>query len=188
VRYPFDCLTELVFVEEEELRPADVILVPGGSHTKPMKIAAELYKNGYAPYILPSGGYNPKIKQTEWEFQRNIAVEQGVPEEAILFEDQAKNTFDNARNSWKVLNDSHIHVNSAILVCKSYFSRRALMTYQTVFPASVQFIVIQDVSRVSRDNWFLDAVKIQLVLNEAGKITRYFGHHIPDWVDKYWER
>ncbi len=32
LKYPFDCLTDLVFVQEEEILPADVILVPGGTH------------------------------------------------------------------------------------------------------------------------------------------------------------
>lgn len=32
MKYPFDCLTDLVFVEEEkQILPADVILVPGGA-------------------------------------------------------------------------------------------------------------------------------------------------------------
>jgi uncharacterized SAM-binding protein YcdF (DUF218 family) len=185
LKYPFDCLTELVFVEEEEILHSDIILVPGGSHTNPMKIACELFNLGLAPYILPSGGYNPKINGTEWEFQKNIGLSLGVPEEAILKEDQAKNTFDNARNSWKVINEQNLQVSRAIIVCKSFFSRRALMTYQTVFPASTKFHVKQDDLGINKENWFLDDAGISFVLTEAEKITKYFGHHIPNWVKKY---
>lgn len=183
--YPFDCITQLVFVPKEEILPSDVILVPGGSHTKPMKLACELYKSGIAPYILPSGGYNEKVTTTEWEFQRDIALSLGVPEQAILKEDKAKNTFDNARNSWRVLNDHNIGVSRATIVCKSFFSRRALMTYQTVFPTNIRFQVKQDDFRISKDNWYLDEVGTKYVLIEAEKITKYFGHHISNWINRY---
>jgi uncharacterized SAM-binding protein YcdF (DUF218 family) len=183
--YPFDCITQLVFVPEEEILNSDVILVPGGSHTKPMKLACELYKLGKAPYILPSGGYNQKISKTEWEFQRDIALSLGIPEQAILLEDGATNTFDNARNSWRVLNEHNISVDRATIVCKSFFSRRALMTYQTVFPTNILFQVKQDDFTISKDNWYLDEVGIKYVLTEAEKITKYFGHHIPNWIKRY---
>ncbi|WP_409344424.1 YdcF family protein [Paenibacillus sp. MBLB4367] len=184
LKYPFDCLTDLVFVPDEEIIPSDIILVPGGSHTMPMKIASELYIKGIAPYLLPSGGYNSKIEKTEWAFLKDIAISLGVPEDRILKEDQAKNTFDNARNSWNVINERQIEVNRAIIVCKSYFSRRALMTYQTVFPPSVTFQVKQDESRISRKNWYSDETSIKTVLTEAEKITKYFGQHIPNWVNQ----
>lgn len=179
---PFDCITDFVFVPEEEIIPADVILVPGGTHTNPMKIASELYHSGIAPYILPSGGFSTKINKTEWEFLRDIAVSCGVPEVNILKEDQARNTFDNARNSWQVIVDRNMNVKRAVIVCKSFFSRRALMTYQTVFPPDVTFQVKQDDFRVNRHNWFYDEAYIKLVVTEAEKITKYFGHHIPNWV------
>lgn len=182
LKYPFDCLTDLIFVTEEEIIPADIILVPGGSHTKPMKIASELFHSGMANYILPSGGYNVKIEKTEWEFQKEIGISLGVPEDRILKEDQAKNTFENARNSWNVIMEQQIEVRRAILVCKSFFSRRALMTYQTVFPPNVTFQVKQDDLRYNKENWFLDEVGIKTVLTEAKKVTKYFGHHIPNWV------
>lgn len=183
MKYPFDCLTELVFVPEEEILPADVILVPGGTHHIPMRMAAELYHAGMAPYILPSGGFREKIDRTEWEHLRDIALSLGVPEEAILREDRAQHTFDNARHSWKVLLEQEIEVKRAIMVCKSFFARRALMTYQTVFPRHITIQVISDNSRVDRNNWFLSESGIQTVLTEAGKISTYFGHHIPNWVN-----
>lgn len=100
--YPFDCITNFIFVETE-IAPADVILIPGANHPQLMEKAASLYQQGFAPYILPSGGYKPHVGTTEWEFLRNIGIANGVPEEAILKEDQAQNTFENARFSLEVL-------------------------------------------------------------------------------------
>jgi len=96
--YPFDCITDFVFVETN-VEPSDVILVPGGSHPQLMEKAAELFHKGLAPYILPSGGQSSKLGKTEWEFLRDVGLSLGVPESAILREDKASNTFENARYS-----------------------------------------------------------------------------------------
>lgn len=99
---PFDCITDFVFVETE-IAPADVIVVPGANHPQLMEKAASLYKQGFSPYILPSGGYKPHVGTTEWNYLRNIGIENGVPEEAILKENQAQHTLENARFSLEVL-------------------------------------------------------------------------------------
>src|SRR4051794_32989786 len=100
--FPFDCITELIFVETE-MAPSDVVLIPGASQSQLMKKAASLYHQGLAPYILPSGGVNPGLESTEWKFLRNVGITCGVPEGAILKEDKAKNTFENASFSLEVL-------------------------------------------------------------------------------------
>lgn len=185
MKKPYDCITELIFVENDILQ-ADIILMPGGSHPQQMEKAAELYHRGLAPYILPSGGYNSKINETEWNYLRRIGLELGVPEEAILKEDQAKNTFDNARNSWEVIESMKLNINNVILACKAHHSRRALMTYQTVFPTNIKFMVspIIDERGIKKDNWFLEEKKIKVVMTEVEKIGRYFGHHISNWVNR----
>ena len=84
---------------------ADVIFVPGSSEAEHALHAAELYKAGYAPYVLPSGRYPitlghldvipmalhaayPGDYPTEWAFIRHILMASGVPKKAILQEDQ----------------------------------------------------------------------------------------------------
>lgn len=114
---PIDSITRFIFVKTE-IERSDVILVPGGSHPQLMEEAVRLYQRGLAPYILPSGGRNSNIPAyaSEWSFLKGIGVSLGVPEKAILKEDQAQNTFDNAALSLKVLVNSGISVNKAILV------------------------------------------------------------------------
>jgi uncharacterized SAM-binding protein YcdF (DUF218 family) len=186
LKYPFDCITDLVFVNKDQLELSDIILVPGGSHPQLIERAVELYHLGLSPQILPSGGFNSKINQTEWEFMNEIAINKGVPQKAIIKEDQAKNTFDNARNSWKLIIERNIKVRQVIMVCKAQHSRRALMTYQTTFPSDINFLIepIPDGNNITRDNWFLDETKIIAVMSEAEKISKYFAHHIPKWVNK----
>lgn len=181
--YPFDCITEFIFVETP-LEPADIILVPGGSVPELMEQAAALYHRGMAPYILPSGGANPKLQTTEWEFLRRIGMELSVPERAILREDRAKHTFQNAEYSRETLRRHGLRPNKAILCCKAFHARRALLSYRTVFPADVTFLVspVIDKRNISRDTWFRDGKGIELVMREVEKIGAYFGRHIPNWV------
>ena len=48
---------EFIFVENEPEK-ADIIFVPGNGYPHMAERAAELYRNGYAPYVLPSGRYS----------------------------------------------------------------------------------------------------------------------------------
>lgn len=183
--YPFDCISNFMFFETE-IGPADVILVPGGSHPQLMERAAMLYHEGIAPYILPSGGATAHVETTEWEFLRNIAVSHGVPAEAILKEDRAANTFDNARFSLEVLQQQGIVPRKVVFVCKNYHARRALLTYQVYFPQETTFYVspVIDKTGITKDNWYTEEQKISRVMKELEKVGQYFRHHIPNWANK----
>lgn len=173
--YPFDCISDYMFFETE-LQHSDVILVPGASHPQLMERAAMLYHQGFAPFILPSGGSTPHVEETEWEFLRNIGISLGVPPEAILKEDQATNTFENARFSLDIIQQKGITPSRVILVCKNYHARRALLTYQFTFPPETIFYVspVIDKTGVEKDNWFQDENKINYVMNELEKVGKYF--------------
>ncbi|MEA3322529.1 MAG: YdcF family protein [Bacillota bacterium] len=177
---PFDCITEFIFVETA-VSPADVILVPGANHPPLMEKAADLYKQGMAPYVLPSGGYKSHVEMTEWEYLRNLALENGIPEEAILKEDKAQHTLENARFSLEVLHRNNIVPRKAIVVCKAGHARRSLLCYQAEFPKDCEFMVSHCVDRygITKENWFLTDVGINRVMNEVKKIGTYFGDIIP---------
>ena len=112
-------VTEFIFVEDQP-EQADVILIPGSRKVEHAIRAAELYRAGYAPYVLPSGRYTisrgyflplpeplcseyPGEFETEWHFLKAVLMRHGVPEEAILREDQATYTWENAQFSRDVL-------------------------------------------------------------------------------------
>lgn len=181
--HPFDCITEFIFAETP-VEPADIILVPGGSQPELMEHAAALYHQGLAPYILPSGGANPRLETTEWEFLQRIGVGLGVPERAILLEDRARHTFQNAEFSWQTLQHSGIRPNKVILSCKAFHARRALLTYRTAFPPDVKFLVspVVDKRNISKETWFRDGKGIELVMREVEKIGTYFNRHIANWA------
>ena len=140
-----DEIQDFIFVEDKPEK-ADIIFVPGNGYPHMAERAAELYREGLAPYVLPSGKYSITEKkfsgvlkkrecyrknyQTEWEFLRDVLIKNQVPPEAILTEDQAGYTYENARFSKKVTDTAGLEIKKAILCCKSYHARRSLMYYQ----------------------------------------------------------
>ncbi|MFC4809626.1 YdcF family protein [Paenibacillus sp. GCM10023250] len=172
---PFDPITDFMFFDTK-VEQSDVILIPGASHPQLAERAACLYHQGYAPFMLPSGGANPHVEKTEWAFLRDVGLSLGVPSQAILKEDQAANTFENARFSLEVLYQHGIQPKRVVLVCKNYHARRALLTYRFVFPSETEFYVspVVDKTGITRENWFRDEGKIACVMNELEKVGKYF--------------
>jgi len=181
MRRGFEGITEFVFMEDQ-IEKADIILIPGSSRKELINRAVELYNAGYAKYILPSGGNNKKLPpyQTEYEFLREEAIKQGVPENVILKEDKASNTYENAKFSYEVCKKEGIEVNKAILICKNYHSRRAYITYKINFSKNIEIIVqpIIDGEHITRENWMFNCEKRKRVLSEVEKIGKYFKNDI----------
>lgn len=93
------------------------------------KKCAELYKSGLGDYIIFTGncgkGTEGVISKTEAEIFKSIAIQEGVPEDKILIETEATNTYENFRYSMKVLNDNNLQSSSFLIVGKPYQERRA---------------------------------------------------------------
>jgi|LGVE01.1.fsa_nt_gb uncharacterized SAM-binding protein YcdF (DUF218 family) len=181
MRKGYESITDFIFVNDP-IEKADVILIPGGSHLELINKAVELYKQGYANYILPSGGFNKKIPdyESEYEFLREEAIKQGIPDRVILKENKAAHTFDNAQFSYEVCLRNNIEMKKVILVCKNFHSRRAYITYKLNFPRETQIIVqsIVDGNGITRDNWIESDTKRKVVMGEVLKIGKYFSDHI----------
>lgn len=178
--YFYDCITEFIFLEDQP-EPADVIFVPGGNYPEAALLAARLYREGYAPYVLPSGRYsilNGRFDSdqfsTEWEYLNEILVRHGVPQDAVLKEDQATYTYENAIYSRKRLEEEGICVKTAILCCQAFHGRRCLMYYQEQFP-EVRFLVCPVVTKgIGRENWHRTAQGIDTVLGELERCGGQF--------------
>lgn len=178
-----------IFVENKP-EPADIIFVPGNGYPQMSERAALLYKEGYAPYILPSGRYsitNGKFAgvlakgekyngkyDTEWEFLADVLMKNGVPKQAILKEDHATYTYENAIFSRHVTDGMGLQVKKAILCCKSYHARRALMYYQRLFPESEILVCPSCTDSISRNNWKDTEKGIDEVTGEITRIIKQF--------------
>lgn len=177
-----DEYTNFIFLEDEP-ESADIIFVPGSDEGGLAVRASELWKAGYAPYVLPSGRYGKLVGhftgdpafETEWEYLHYILREEGVPEEAILKEDQATFTYENAIYSRKITDARGIVVRKALLCCQAFHARRAKLYYQVCFPEADILVCPVETKGVNRDNWFVQELGVKLVLNEMKHCGTQFG-------------
>ena len=97
-------ISNYIFVDDE-LQKVDAIFLPGGSHPEQPEYAALLYREGYAKWIIPSGGVS--VKRDKWpgvrskaeiydgdyhsdcEFFTDVLLKNGVPASAVIGENKS---------------------------------------------------------------------------------------------------
>ena len=179
-------VTEFIFVEDAPEK-ADVIFVPGSRKILHAIRAAELYREGYAPYVLPSGKYGialgefkplkeplrseyPEAYASEWELHRAVLMKHGVPEDAILREDKSTYTWENAQFSRDVLQQAGLPCRTAILCCQAFHARRALLYYQAAMPQTRFIVCPVQTPGCTREDWFLTEKGRARVLGEVQRL------------------
>lgn len=188
-------LTDFIFVEDP-IEEADIIFVPGNGYPQMAEEAAVLYKKGYADEILPSGHFyiydtafdgvkaRGDIYQgpydTEWAFAKDVLIKNGVPERAVLCEDEARFTFENAIYSRRVLDAAGIEVKKAIICCLSAHARRCQMYYRLLFPKAKLMIHPVPANGISRDNWTSTPEGITIVTGETARCGQQFEDVLED--------
>ena len=182
-------ITDFIFLEDAPAK-ADIIFIPGNGHALPSELAARLYAAGYAPRILPSGRYAIGTSgfagqksgarsyegefDTEWAFMRRILMENGVPEAAILREDEATYTYQNAIFSRARTDQMGITVRRGVICCMPVHARRAKMYYQTLFPDAELLVCPAEGAAVTRENWTKSVAGIDAVLGELERCGGQF--------------
>lgn len=94
--------------------------------------AARLYRAGKAPLVVPSGGRLPwsAPRRSEAAEMADLLVEWGVPRGAILLEERARTTAENAEETARLLRARGIR--RLLLVTSSLHMRRALASFRAV--------------------------------------------------------
>ncbi|MDB5249136.1 MAG: YdcF family protein [Segetibacter sp.] len=117
---------------------ADAILVLGSHDLRVAERGAELYLQGWAPLLVFSGGLGRLTEgvwtETEADLFAKIAIEKGVPPEAILIENKSTNTGENISNTGKLLKERGLDPQSFIVVQKPYMERRSYATFKKHWP------------------------------------------------------
>jgi len=118
---------------QEDLVPADAIVVLGAAqwNGRPSPVlqarldrAIALYQQGYAPWLVLTGGSLPDDPYSEAAVGRAYAIAQGIPAEHILIEEQSRTTQENLRGAWELL--SPHQARSVLLVSDPFHMARAL--------------------------------------------------------------
>ena len=132
-------------VKAEDAPKADAIMLLGGGMGSNTNVypyaemwngadrvwhAARLYKAGKAPIVIPSGC-------GERESTLPLLLDFGVPESAILIEDKARNTEENAKFVEKILEPRNTQNTrkKILLVTSAWHMRRSVLMYRKYAPS-----------------------------------------------------
>lgn len=147
--------------------PTDVIVaISGGDTAARAQEAIDLYEAGWAPIIVFSGAALDEDSPSNAAVMRKQALAAGVPDSAIIIEEDAANTEQNASKTARLLTD----VDRIILVTSPYHQRRAYIEFKAVFGDDATILnhpTIND--RQWTSAWFLTPNGWWLALSEMVK-------------------
>ncbi len=169
-------VTDFIYVEHAPEK-CDAIFIPGSLHPYHIRRAAELYHEGYAPWVIPSGKYGltrpfspDAAYATEWAWMQSELMRQGVPENAILREDQATYTWENAQFSRALTDCLGLTIRRGMLCCRSFHARRALLYYQAAYPDTEWFVCPGEETGLTRNDWFKTPEGRARILGEVRRL------------------
>lgn len=190
-------ISDYIFVSDKPQK-VDAIFLPGGSHPEQPEYAAELYKAGFAEWVIPSGGVS--VKTGKWngvrskadiydgdyhsdcEFFTDVLLKNGVPMSAVIAEDKAGHTRDNAYLSRKAVDEKGVKIDSAMIICKAFHARRCLMLYQMAFPDTEIIVCPVHCYDITKDNWYMSEKSIDRVLGELSRCGNQFVTDIKNYL------
>jgi len=109
---------------QQDCRKADAIVaISGGDTSARTAQAIQLYKDGWAEFLVFSGAALDKSGPSNAEAMRRQALGAGVPSVAILVDETSETTKQNAANTTNLFERRNIR--SVILVTSAYHQRRA---------------------------------------------------------------
>jgi uncharacterized SAM-binding protein YcdF (DUF218 family) len=154
----------------DPLAKADAIVAISGDAGARADSAIALWKQGYAPLLIFSGGSKDPESVASAELMRRTAVAAGVPVNAILVEGESATTEENAQRVAELMRSKALR--SAILVTSPYHQRRAAMLFEREFgPASLSLVNRPATDPVWDPNlWWTSDPSRSLTLIELAKL------------------
>ena len=120
------------------LKKSDCILVLGSHDLRVAERGAELYLKGWAPILIFSGGLGNLTKNIWSEPEADkfaaMAMNLGVPAQAILIENRSANTGENILFTQQLLKEKNLDPQSFIVLQKPYMERRSYATFKKHWP------------------------------------------------------
>jgi len=159
---------------------AEVILVLGNWDKYLARRAAELYKQGYAPWVIFTGDRGKITSQILDRPEAEILAEEGeklgIPRDKILIENRSTNTRENIEFSKDLLKQKGLDLKSFLVISVPCMERRAAATFERVWPkaeftiTSPQITFRQDVE----ENVFPKELMINLIVGYLQR-TKIYG-------------
>lgn len=90
-----------------------------------LRHAKGLYDSGQVSHIVVTGGRSPEDKLSEAEASRNWLVSEGIPDSAVVLEDQSRTTIENLELAAPIMKAAAI--DTALIVSDPLHMRRAML-------------------------------------------------------------
>ncbi|HCE30982.1 hypothetical protein A2778_05480 [Candidatus Daviesbacteria bacterium RIFCSPHIGHO2_01_FULL_40_24] len=152
----------------DNLSRADAIVVVSGDSDR-MRQAIDLYKQGYAPKLILSGAARDGITSNALAMHIE-ASQSGIPNEAVILEEKANNTYENALYTKEIVLSQGMQ--NIILVTSPYHQRRVYETFKNVFKGSK--VKLQNSPSIysswKPDNWWNRERELHLTQEETIKV------------------
>lgn len=177
------------------LENSDCILVLGSHDLRVAERGADIYLQGLAPIIIFSGGLGNVTKgiwtETEADRFATIALDMGVPPEAIFIENKSTNTGENIIFTQQLLKDKQLDLQTFIVVQKPYMERRSYATFKKHWPDKDLLVTSP---QIPFDEYATDEIPMEKVINimvgdlQRIRIYPQKGFQVPmDIPDDVWE-
>jgi uncharacterized SAM-binding protein YcdF (DUF218 family) len=175
---------------KDELQPADLIhVIAGPDHRTDYGI--ELYKQGLGERIFFTGGWCTDHQLYHGQHARELALEQGVPPEAIASDDSnVTSTYSEAVKLSEYIAQSRFPIRSVIVVSDPHHMRRARWTYRQVLSAEIETQMAPVPFELSpfQRRWWDDWDSKKMVRDEYLKFVYYIARYrydlgpLTDWL------
>ena len=168
-------------VESDKLEKADAIAVFSGDSGARTERAVELLKDGYADYLILSGG---KVYDdvTMAELMKKHAIKLGVDESKKLIDNEASTTNENAEFTTNIIEENNFK--SVIVVTSDYHTRRSKLAMEKALENTlidgeeVMVRVTPSKEEKFTTKWWTSGNSVLMVISEYLKLMGY-------WVKGY---
>ncbi len=148
-----------------------MIVVLGGSSGSRETHAAQLYHEGYASKVIISGYAETMDDNIQ------LIREKGVPQTALIINDRATSTYNEAQQVLEVL--SHLKADSVLIVTDHFHTRRASATYEYVFAGhNIELTFVSPNDDFTADNWWNSNSNYGIMLEYPKMLYYWFAYGV----------
>lgn len=162
---------DFLVVRDPVVQVDAVIAISGDGTGERVKTADALLQQGYARWLILSGSTGGAAPGGATAEMLRVALQDGIPRERILVDDQSIGTLDNARHSAALMQAYKLR--RAILVTSPYHTRRASWIFRSEFlPRRLDILTIAAQNSFFEVNrWWTRPGDRALVIREYAKLV-----------------
>lgn len=166
-------------VIQDELQPADLIHVLAGPDRR-AEYGIHLYRQGYGSRIFFTGGWSSAIDANRTEYNHTLAVEAGVPPQAIALDpSEVTSTYSEAVRLKLFIDGQPQPVRSVIAVSDPLHTRRVQWSYRQVLGNAVEIRMapLPFEHTPYRRRWWTNEESRHAVFDEYSKAVYYLARY-----------